>query len=109
MALAPTNAEDNPSTICRTHEDRSMSVSREQIPWYPTIEQKLCTNCGICVDFCKHGVYAVEDVRTTVVAPYNCVVGCSGCESQCTAAAISFPDMQEFLVTLREIRARYGQ
>ena len=48
-----------------------MSIPREEIPWYPTIEQELCSNCGICVDFCTHGVYAVEDVRTMVVAPYN--------------------------------------
>jgi len=86
-----------------------MSIPREEIPWYPTIEQELCSNCGICVDFCTHGVYAVEDVRTMVVAPYNCVVGCSGCESQCTPGAIRFPDMQDFVQTLRELRAQYGQ
>jgi pyrroline-5-carboxylate reductase len=28
-----------------------MSVPREKIPWYPTIEQELCTNCGVCVEF----------------------------------------------------------
>jgi NAD-dependent dihydropyrimidine dehydrogenase PreA subunit len=85
-----------------------MSIPREKIPWYPTIDEELCTNCGICVDFCTHGVYAVEDIRTVVVTPYNCVVGCSGRESQCTLGAIHFPEMEQFVQTLRELRARYA-
>lgn len=85
-----------------------MSVPRELIPWYPTIEQDLCTNCGVCVDFCKHGVYALEDVRTVVSAPFNCVVGCTGCEGQCASGAIHFPEMEQFIVTLRALRAQYA-
>jgi NAD-dependent dihydropyrimidine dehydrogenase PreA subunit len=86
-----------------------MSVPREKIPWYPTIDEQLCTNCGVCVDFCTHGVYAVEDIRTVVTAPYSCIVGCSGCESQCAAGAIKFPEMEQFLHTLRELRVQFGQ
>jgi len=86
-----------------------MSIPRDQIPWYPTIDEDLCSNCGTCVDFCKNGVYAVEDIRTVVTAPYNCVVGCSNCESQCTPGAIRFPEMEQFIETLRELRAHYEQ
>jgi NAD-dependent dihydropyrimidine dehydrogenase PreA subunit len=86
-----------------------MSIPREVIPWYPTIDEGLCTNCGVCVDFCPHGVYTMDDVQTIVAAPYSCVVGCSNCASLCTAAAIRFPDLEHFVATLRELRARYGQ
>jgi NAD-dependent dihydropyrimidine dehydrogenase PreA subunit len=54
-------------------------------------------------------VYAVEDIRTVVTAPYSCIVGCSGCESQCAAGAIKFPEMEQFLHTLRELRVQFGQ
>jgi len=86
-----------------------MTIPREMIPWYPTIDEELCTNCGTCVDFCTHGVYSLEGIRTIVSVPNNCVVGCSGCESHCTPGAIRFPEMHQFVQTLRELRARYAQ
>ena len=86
-----------------------MNISRELIPWYPTIDEERCTNCHTCVDFCTHGVYLMEDIRTVVAAPNNCIVGCSGCESQCTSGANHFPEMQQFVQTLRDLRARYAQ
>jgi hypothetical protein len=55
-----------------------------------------------------HEVYAVEDIRTVVSARYNCVVGCSNGESQCTPGAIRFPEMEQFIKTLRELRAQYS-
>ena len=86
-----------------------MTVPREVIPWYPTIDEERCTNCGVCVDYCTHSVYTMNAVRTIVTAPYSCVVGCSNCESLCTTAAIRFPEMEHFVATIRELRARYGQ
>ena len=29
---------------------------REQIPWFPTIADQLCTNCGACLDLCAREV-----------------------------------------------------
>jgi len=84
-----------------------MNIPREEIPWFPTIDEGLCTNCGICVEFCAKGVYLFDDVHTRVIAPYNCVVGCSGCESLCTPKAIGFPDMGEFMLKLHELRAQF--
>ena len=48
-----------------------MSIPREAIPWYPTIEGERPTNCGLCVDFCTHRVYRVDDIRTVVTAPFR--------------------------------------
>jgi len=88
--------------------EKYMNIPREEIPWYPAIDEGLCTNCGVCIGFCAHGVYALDDVQTRVVTPYNCVVGCSGCETQCTLGAIRFPDMGEFMLKLHASRVRYA-
>jgi NAD-dependent dihydropyrimidine dehydrogenase PreA subunit len=85
-----------------------MNIPREKIPWYPTIDETLCTNCGKCIEFCKHEVYALDGIQTKVVTPYNCVVGCSGCEPECASKAIRFPDMQELVSVLRALRAQYA-
>jgi NAD-dependent dihydropyrimidine dehydrogenase PreA subunit len=90
-------------------EGKNDSIPREEIPWFPTIEEALCTNCGICLEFCPNGVYALVEAQTRVVSPYTCTVGCSQCETKCSPGAIRFPDMEEFAHTLRELRARYAQ
>ena len=87
--------------------ERYMDIPREEIPWFPTIDEGLCTNCGICLEFCANGVYALDHGHTRVLMPCNCVVGCSGCETQCALGAIRFPDMGEFMLKLHELRARY--
>jgi NAD-dependent dihydropyrimidine dehydrogenase PreA subunit len=88
-------------------ENEHTNIPRLEIPWFPTIDERLCSNCGICVEFCAKGVYLYEDKHTHVIAPYNCVVGCSGCESLCSLGAIRFPDMGEFMLKLHELRAQY--
>ncbi len=67
---------------------------REEIPWYPEIDYDKCTSCGTCVDFCSHDTYDWDGEGRPVVAnPYNCVVGCSGCRTQCPVEAIGFPPL----------------
>ena len=83
------------------------NIPRGEIPWFPTLDESLCTNCSVCVEFCAHGVYVLDDIQTRVVAPFNCVVGCSACESLCTSGAIQFPDIGEFMMKLHELRAQY--
>ena len=85
-----------------------MNIPREEIPWFPTLDEDLCTNCGICIEFCANGVFAIDDVQTRVVAPYNCVVGCSGCEAECSSGAIRFPDKQDLVTKLHELRTQYS-
>ena len=83
-------------------------LPREKIPWFPAINKDLCTNCNVCIDFCRHGVYAMVGIETKVVAPYNCIVGCSNCESECAEQAITFPQMDEFMQVLGELRMEYA-
>jgi NAD-dependent dihydropyrimidine dehydrogenase PreA subunit len=70
-------------------------IPREEIPWYPAIDQEKCLGCGACVDFCSHGTYEMnhDTGKPIVKNPYHCVVGCSGCKLQCPAEAISFPPL----------------
>jgi NAD-dependent dihydropyrimidine dehydrogenase PreA subunit len=70
-------------------------MTREEIPWFPTVDAALCVGCRVCYDFCSHHVYAWDDAkdRAVVVRPYECVVGCSNCSRKCEAAAISFPPL----------------
>ena len=70
-------------------------IPREQIPWHPTVDESKCTGCQVCVAFCSHGTYEFDEEKSQakVAHPNNCVVGCTGCESQCPAGAISFPPL----------------
>ncbi len=87
---------------------RYMGIPREEIPWFPTIDPALCTNCGACRDFCANDVFAVGEAVTEVAQPLNCVVGCRSCTRACTAGAISFPTDGELIETLRGLREKYN-
>jgi NAD-dependent dihydropyrimidine dehydrogenase PreA subunit len=82
---------------------------REKIPWHPTINYEKCVNCGVCVEYCKLGVYSKSDEdgeeKPVVSNPNNCVVFCTGCESQCPQGAISFPSKQETRDIIKKLRS----
>jgi NAD-dependent dihydropyrimidine dehydrogenase PreA subunit len=84
-------------------------IPREEIEWFPRIDKKKCTECGVCMDFCHQEVFAKDEGTDTteVVSPYSCIVGCTGCMSQCPAGAISFPTLPELRDLLRALRAKY--
>ena len=83
-------------------------IPREKIPWYPTIDYKKCIKCGKCVDYCKLGAYELEEKegkkKPVVRNPYNCVVLCAGCDSICTAGAISHQHRKQTQETIRNLR-----
>lgn len=68
---------------------------RDKVEWFPTIDEKKCVSCGMCMN-CGKNVYDwVSDKRKPVVArPYECVVGCSTCGNLCMGDAITFPDVE---------------
>jgi NAD-dependent dihydropyrimidine dehydrogenase PreA subunit len=85
-----------------------LGIPRKEIPWFPTIDQELCTSCGLCVNACKHGTYEFNDDQKVVVAnPYHCEVFCESCKFQCSAEAISFPKRNEFKEIIKELRVVY--
>ena len=90
------------------NEETYHGVSRSKIPWGPTIDYSKCVNCGKCVDYCKLGVYEFEEKegekRYVVKNPNNCIVLCTGCESQCPVHAITHPSKVETRKIIRELQ-----
>jgi len=66
-------------------------LKRSEIDWFPKIDYGKCISCMACVNKCEHRVYAEKYGKPKVIAPKNCVVGCTGCQSVCTKHAISHP------------------
>ncbi len=71
-------------------------MDRAGIPWYPIIDEKKCTGCGMCVVTCseKRNVFGfdVEKKKALVLYPNNCMVGCNNCQISCLWNAISYPE-----------------
>ena len=80
-------------------------IKRDKIPWHPTIDYDKCINCRICVEYCKLGVYDVEEERPVVTNPNNCVVFCTGCKGQCPEGAISFPSKQKTRELIKKLES----
>ena len=82
-------------------------IPREAIPWYPKVDDKRCSGCSSCVEFCTQGVFSF-DGKSHVIKPYSCIVGNSSCRSFCPEKAISFPtttELKEILTRLKENHA----
>lgn len=86
-----------------------LGIPRRLIPWFPTIDRELCSNCGLCVKACKHDTYALSGNPGEVVVanPYHCEVYCESCRFQCPKEAISFPDRRAVKQVIKELRATY--
>ena len=78
-------------------------IPREEIPWYPTIDEEKCIGCRECITICKNEVLAFDESsqKSKVVNPYHCVVECRTCAKLCPAEAISFPDAEEFTAFIK--------
>ena len=67
-------------------------IPRQQIPWFPSLDESLSDGCDKCLEFCSKGVYAREEEgRISVAQPLRCLVGCAACARLCPQRAISFP------------------
>ena len=88
-------------------QDSYKGIPREEIPWFPKVDTKLCSGCSSCVEFCVQGVFFF-DGRSHVVRPYNCVVGNSSCKAFCPEKAISFPTLTELKENLKRLREKYN-
>lgn len=67
-------------------------LPREQVPWYPTVDEDLCDGCGLCLRMCQKGaLVAAPDGKARVGDPFACIVGCNACANLCKPGAILFP------------------
>jgi NAD-dependent dihydropyrimidine dehydrogenase PreA subunit len=69
-------------------------IPRLEIPWFPTIDEKACINCGLCYVTCGRLVFEMDEEKrkAVVVEPYRCMVGCTTCATICPTEAIDFPE-----------------
>lgn len=69
-------------------------IPRREIPWFPTIDEKACINCGLCYVTCGRLVFEMDEEKrkAVVVGPYRCMVGCTTCANICPTEAIAFPE-----------------
>jgi NAD-dependent dihydropyrimidine dehydrogenase PreA subunit len=83
------------------------TIPREKIPWFPTVDNDICTGDQECFKFCKNDVFAwdEENSRPVVTHPHNCVVGCQACLNVCPVQAISFPSKEELREMMKRLRS----
>ena len=86
-----------------------LGIPRKLIPRFPTINDELCSDCGLCDKACKHGTYVISDNSDKVIVanPYHCEVYCESCRFQCPVSAISFPDRKAIKLIFKELRQQY--
>jgi NAD-dependent dihydropyrimidine dehydrogenase PreA subunit len=86
-----------------------LGIPRKLIPWFPTIDDEMCSNCRLCIKACSHGTYTFSDNLDKVIVanPYNCLVYCESCRFQCPVGAISFPDRKTIKLIFKELRLQY--
>ena len=79
-------------------------VPRDEINWYPIVDDRLCIGCGLCVTGCGRSVFAYDYERGKAVAvePLHCMVGCVTCANVCPEGAISFPPLQQLHKLIRQ-------
>jgi len=56
----------------------------------PTINQNLCTLCGICVTSCPENALVMESTGPIFLNPTSCTY-CAACEEICPTGAIRAP------------------
>ena len=76
----------------KSKDETWRGIPREQIPWFPALDETLCDGCDKCLEFCSSEVYAKRENGVVYVAqPFRCQVGCDACARLCRHKAITFP------------------
>jgi len=57
----------------------------------PQISLPLCTGCGACVEACPGEVFILENEKSRVALPEECIE-CGACVEACPAGAVSLVD-----------------
>lgn len=88
-----------------THEEEQVYISGQTAQ----INYSLCTNCGLCVDYCRFG--AISLLNDKVVISETACDGCKLCSRICPAEAITMIDSDKsrmYSGTFRNGKMVYG-
>jgi len=88
-------------------EQNYHGIPREEIHWYPNVDEKKCSGCSSCVEFCTQGVFTF-DGKSHVAKPFSRLVGKSSCRSFCPERAISFPTLAELKGILKRLKEKHS-
>jgi 2-oxoglutarate ferredoxin oxidoreductase subunit delta len=56
------------------------------------INQELCKNCGICLEFCVKDVFALDELNNITLENNSNCIGCELCVRRCPDFAISMEE-----------------
>ncbi|MDD3242193.1 MAG: ferredoxin family protein [Eubacteriales bacterium] len=102
LAKETATAYDMKSAFQSLSKRLVLALPREQINWHPTVDADGCVGCAVCHDFCAPGVYQMQDGKSVVVNPAQCVILCSNCMPKCPVQAITFPPQTEYAQFLQD-------
>jgi len=87
-------------------EETFQGIPRTKITWNPTINYQKCNSCLKCIEFCKRGVFALQEKpkKPIVKNPNNCKVYCTNCQKQCANFAITHPSQEETQNYLKQLQ-----
>lgn len=51
------------------------------------LDESRCTGCGICLDVCPHGVFAMDQRKVYLANPLGCME-CGACQLNCPFQAL---------------------
>ncbi|MBU0487277.1 MAG: ATP-binding protein [Bacteroidetes bacterium] len=89
-----------------THEEEQIYIGGQKA----TIDYSICTNCGLCIDYCRFG--AIDLLSEKVVIIDTSCDGCKLCSRICPEEAITMIDNDKsrmFAGTFRNGKMTYGR
>ena len=94
---SPNTSESELKTLNQELQSRKVLLKdRENIDWFPCIDESLCNLCKICYEMCPRDVFIATEDHVVVERPYSCVFLCRGCANKCPQSAIQFPQKEEY-------------
>ena len=84
-------------TVGAVIEEPGNSVKNKTSDWRtmkPVVDEKKCTRCGICWQYCPDSAIKVTKEKGAVIDHYHCK-GCGICANECPVKAIKMVKVEK--------------